>query len=416
MPTTNIQSLFSERIGGKKYGTQTGEYKFGKILRAKEEARKQKPHLELFDFGVGEPDDMAPRDVVEILYQEAGKEANRIYPDNGGPILKQAAARYMQNIYGVKLDPETQVIHSIGSKAALTILPAVLINPGDIALMTTPGYPVFGIYTTYYGGKIHALPLLKENNYLPDLKSIPANVLSKAKVLVINYPNNPTGASATESFFQEVVEFAHTYNLVVIHDAAYAPLIFEGKPLSFLQTHGAMEIGLELHTTSKAFNMTGWRCGFVTGNPLLVRAYGDVKANTDCGQFLAIQHASAYAFDHPEITQKIAAKYSRRMDLLVPMLRSLGFDAHKPKGSFFLYVASPKAAIPIHSQSKPISFESAEAFSQWLIREHLISTVPWDEAGPHVRWSVTFKAPTETEEKRVIEEVRLRLSQFEYLF
>src|SRR5205823_8288327 len=175
------------------------------------------------------------------------------------------------------------------------------------------------------------------NGFLPDLKLIPAAALEKAKVLVLNYPNNPTGASATPEFFAKVVEFAKKHALVVIHDAAYAALVFEGEPLSFLATPGAKEVGLELHSASKSFNMTGWRCGFVAGNPLLVKAYGDVKDNTDSGQFLAIQHAAAYCFDHPEITGKIAAKYSRRMEGLVQALRQLGFDSRKPKGSFFLY-------------------------------------------------------------------------------
>ncbi len=214
------------------------------------------------------------------------------------------------------------MIHSIGSKAALSILPAAFINPGDYVLMTTPGYPVFGTHSKYYGGLVHNLPLTEANNFLPDLDSIPAEVLAKAKVLVINYPNNPTGASATPEFFAQVVDFAQRNNLVVIHDAAYAALVFEGKPLSFLATPGAKEVGIELHSTSKSFNMTGWRCGFVAGNELLVKAYGDVKDNTDSGQFLAIQHAAAYCFDHPEITEKIAAKYSRRMDALVQVLRA----------------------------------------------------------------------------------------------
>ena len=191
--------------------------------------------------------------------------------------------------------------------------------------MTVPGYPVFGTHAKYYGGAVHHLPLREENDFLPDLKSIPADVLARAKVLVLNYPNNPTGASATPEFYAEVVAFAKANRIVVIHDFAYAALVFEGMPLSFLATPGAMDVGIELHSTSKNFNMTGWRCGFVAGNELLVKAYGDVKDNSDSGQFLAIQHASAYAFDHPEITAHIAMKYSRRMDLLVETLRAAGF-------------------------------------------------------------------------------------------
>jgi LL-diaminopimelate aminotransferase len=279
--------------------------------------------------------------------------------------------------------------------------------------MTTPGYPVFGTHSKYYGGVVHNLPLRAENGFLPDLGSIPADVLEKAKVLVINYPNNPTGASATPEFFAKVVEFAKREEIVVIHDAAYTSLIFEGKPLSFLATPGAIDVGIELHSTSKSFNMTGWRCGFVAGNALLVKAYGDVKDNTDSGQFLGVQNAAAYAYEHPEITQKIAAKYSRRMDLIVPALRELGFDARKPGGSFFLYVRSPKAA---EGNGQRTEFATAEDFSQWLIREHLISTVPWDDAGTYVRFSVTFSAKGEEDEKRVIGALRERLGKFRYTF
>src|SRR5690349_10064581 len=346
MSDSYIQNLFAERIGGKQYGKSTAIYKFEKIKRAKRAAMSAHPGAEIIDLGVGEPDEMAFPEVVERLCDEARKPENRGYADNGDGVLKQAAARYLDRVCGVKgIDPESEVIHSIGSKAALSILPAVLINPGDYVLMTTPGYPIFGTHAKYYGGLTHNIPLTEANHFLPDLKSIPAEALAKSKVLVINYPNNPTGASATAEFFAEVVAFAKKHSIVVIHDAAYAALVFEGKPLSFLATPGAKDVGIELHSTSKTFNMTGWRCGFVVGNELLVKAYGDVKDNTDSGQFLAIQHASAYCFEHPEITAKIAAKYSRRMDGLVAVLKKAGLNARKPKGSFFLYVKAPKAVV-----------------------------------------------------------------------
>jgi LL-diaminopimelate aminotransferase len=201
--------------------------------------------------------------------------------------------------------------------------------------------------------------------------------------------------------------------LVVIHDFAYAALVYEGEPLSFLSIPGAIDVGVELHSASKNFNMTGWRCGFVAGNELLIKAYANVKDNTDSGQFLAIQNAVAYCFDHPEITRKIATKYSRRMDLLVPALRRLGLAAQKPKGSFFLYVPVPKQA---QGEGKNVDFPHAEAFSQWLITENLISTVPWDDAGAFVRFSVTFRAQGETEEKRVVAEIERRLGKYKFVF
>jgi LL-diaminopimelate aminotransferase len=415
MPDFNLQALFAERIGGVQYGKAHAVYKFEKIKRAKRAAVAAHPESEIIDLGVGEPDEMAFPEVVEKLCAEARLPSNRGYADNGDRVLKEAAARYLERVCGVKgIDPETEIIHSIGSKAALSILPAALINPGDYALMTTPGYPVFGTHARYYGGLVHNLPLTEENAFLPDLDSVPAEVLSRAKVLVLNYPNNPTGASATPEFFARVVAFAKRHNLVVIHDAAYAALVFEGKPLSFLAVPGAKEVGLELHSASKTFNMTGWRCGFVAGNPLLVRAYGDVKDNSDSGQFLAIQHAAAHGFDHPEITEQIAAKYSRRMDRLVQVLTRAGFQARKPKGSFFLYAKAPKAAAGGHGQ--PVQFNNAEEVSQWLITEKLVSTVPWDDAGAYLRFSVTFVAKDREDETRIFGTLEDRLVSARFAF
>ncbi|HEV2454391.1 MAG TPA: LL-diaminopimelate aminotransferase, partial [Verrucomicrobiae bacterium] len=380
MAESYIQNLFADRIGGSQYGKSQNIYKFEKIKRAKRAAMALNPDAEIIDLGVGEPDEMAFPEVVSKLREEAARPENRGYSDNGDSVLKEAAARYMDSVFGVGgINPESEVIHSIGSKAALSILPAAFINPGDFVLMTVPGYPVFGTHSRYYGGLVYNLKLTAENNFLPDLDAIPGEVMRKAKVLVLNYPNNPTGASATPEFFGRVVEFAQKNKIIVIHDAAYAGLIFEGKPLSFLATPGAKDVGIELHSVSKSYNMTGWRCGFVTGNPLLVKAYGDVKDNTDSGQFLAIQHASAYCLDHPEITRKISEKYARRMDGLVNALRAAGFDAKKPKGSFFLYVKAPKRAQV--NGGTHIEFGAAEDVSQWLITEKLLSTVPWDDAG-----------------------------------
>ena len=411
---TFIQGLFAERIGGKHYGKSAALYKFEKIKRAKRAARAANPNTEIIDLGVGEPDEMAFPEALAALEREAKKPENRGYADNGDSVLKEAAARYLERVCGVPgINPETEVLHSIGSKAALSILPAALVNPGDYVLMTTPGYPVFGTHARYYGGLVHRLPLTPANAFLPDLDSIPREVLAKTKVLVLNYPNNPTGASATPQFFQKVVAFARENRIVVIHDAAYAALVFEGRPLSFLAIAGAKEVGLELHSASKSFNMTGWRCGFVVGNELLVRAYGDIKDNTDSGQFLAIQHAAAVCFDSPQITASIAAKYSRRMDGLVQALNQCGFQARKPKGSFFLYVPSPRAVV--HGNSRT-DFNNAEEASQWLIGQKLISTVPWDDAGAYLRFSVTFAARDLADEQRVLGELKHRLGSVRWEF
>lgn len=409
-----IQELFAERIGGNQYGKSTAIYKFEKIKRAKKAAKEAKPDVDLIDMGVGEPDEMAFPIVVETLQTEAAKPENRGYADNGGEEFKAAAAKYMADVFGVTdIDADKEVIHSIGSKTALSMLPACFINPGDVALMTVPGYPVLGTHTKYYGGEVYNMPLEADKDFLPDLEAVPADVLTKAKILVLNYPNNPTGASATREFFEKAVAFAKANDLIIVQDAAYASLIFEGKPLSIFQVPGAKDVAIELHSLSKSFNMTGWRIGFVVGNPLIIKAYGDMKDNSDSGQFLAIQKAGATALAHPEITEEIAEKYSRRMDLLVDALNQNGFSAKKPKGSFFLYVAAPKSATV---DGEATQFSSGEAFSQWLITEELISTVPWDECGSFVRFSVTFDAPGIETEKTIATEIARRLEKYEFTF
>jgi LL-diaminopimelate aminotransferase len=249
---------------------------------------------------------------------------------------------------------------------------------------------------------------------LPDLDSLTAEQKRRAKALVLNYPNNPTGASATAEFFAKAVAFAAENQILLIHDAAYAALVFEGKPLSIFTIPGAKEVAIELHSLSKSYNMTGWRIGWVCGNALAVRAYGDVKDNSDSGQFAAIQKAAAYCLDHPEITIWIANKYSRRMDLLVQVLRKNGFTAAKPKGSFFLYVRAPRAAVDWEGIRR--TFATGEDFSQFLITEQLVSTVPWDDVGPYIRWSVTFQAPSIDHENRTMVELdsRLRTLKLEF--
>ena len=409
-----IQELFAERIGGNQYGKSTAIYKFEKIKRAKKAAKEAKPNVDLIDMGVGEPDEMAFPIVIESLKDEATKPENRGYADNGGEEFKEAAAKYMGEVFGVcDIDSRTEVIHSIGSKTALSMVPACFINPGDYVLMTVPGYPVLGTHAKYLGGHVHNIKLEEDSDFLPDLDAVPDEILVKAKILVLNYPNNPTGASATLDFFAKAVAFAKANNLIILQDAAYASLIFEGKPVSIFQVPGAKDVAVELHSLSKSYNMTGWRIGFVVGNSLIVQAYADMKDNSDSGQFLAIQKAGAVALANPQITTEIAEKYSRRMDLLISALNQNGFNAKKPKGSFFLYVNAPKSA---SYDGASIEFDSGEAFSQWLITNELISTVPWDDCGNFVRFSVTFDAKGEANEKEIVNEISQRLARYEFTF
>lgn len=287
-----FQKLFADRIGGVNYGKDTSIYKFEKIKRAKRKALADHPERELLDFGIGENDEMAAVSVRQSMAQEINKVENRGYADNGVIEYKQAVARYMKREYGIDLDPVTQINHCMGSKTALAMIPECFINPGDVTLMTVPGYPVAGTHTKYCGGEVYTLPLSEKNNYFPDLDSIPSDILKRAKLLVINYPNAPTGQIANVDFFKKVIAFAKKNDIVVIQDAAHMVLCYEQPALSFLQVPGAMDVGVEIHSMSKGWNMIGWRLGWVCGNPLIVRAFADVKDNSDSGQFIAIQKAA----------------------------------------------------------------------------------------------------------------------------
>lgn len=410
MSDSYIQKLFAERIGGENYGKSTAIYKFEKIKRAKRAAIADFPDRAIIDFGIGENDEMAPASVRETLKVEVDKLENRGYADNGIAEYQQAAARYMERNYGVKLDPATQICHSIGSKPAYALLPAAFINPGDVTLFTVPGYPVAGTWTKYLGGTVHNLPLLPQNDFFPDLDGIPDDILARAKMLVINYPNSPSGKTATRAFYEKVVAFAKKNGVVVVQDAAHLPFTHGAKPLSFLEVEGAMDVGVEVHSMSKGWHMIGWRLGFVAGNELIVKAYGDIKDNSDSGQFKAIQKAAAAALDDDSLWQGAQRKYQRRQEMLVAELRKLGFDIKMPEGTYFLYAKAPKGV-----KGGP-AFATAEDASQWLIREKSIVVVPFDDIGPHLRFSVTYEAPTEADEKAYMARFAERLAgtQFEF--
>jgi LL-diaminopimelate aminotransferase len=405
-----FQSRFAERIGGAAYGKGTEIYKFEKIKRAKRQARVAHPERALIDFGIGENDGMAPESVRRALAEEIGKPENRGYADNGIPEFKEAAARFMQRMFGVTLDPVTEVNHCIGGKPALAMIPACFINPGDVTLMTVPGYPVAGTHTRYYGGQVHRLPLLRERGFLPDLEGIPDDVKRRAKLLVLNYPNSPTGVVATRDFYQRIIEFAHAHRIVVVQDAIHAVLTFDGEPLSLLAVPGGKEVGIEIHSMSKGFDMIGWRLGWFCGHPRLVQALADVKDNSDSGQFIAIQRAAIVALDDASIPARTRAKYRRRLEKLVAMLQRCGFTCTMPGGTYFLYTPSPRGT------DGGREFPNAEAASQYLIQEHSIVTVPWDDAGPHLRFSVTYEARDERAEDDLMAaaEERLRASRLRF--
>jgi LL-diaminopimelate aminotransferase len=404
-----FQPLFAERIGGVNYGKGTEIYKFEKIKRAKRAALAAHPERKLLDFGIGENDEMADPLVRDSLKREIDKLENRGYADNGIAAFKEAAAGFMKKVFDVTLDPVTEVNHAIGSKPALAMLPACFINPGDVTLMTVPGYPVAGTHTRYYGGEVYKLPLKQESGFYPDFGSIPADIRKRAKLLVLNYPNSPTGAVATRDFYRSVIDFARTNQIVVVQDAAHILLSYDGPPLSFLQVEGAREVGVEIHSMSKGFNMIGWRMAFVCGHPKIVQAFADVKDNCDSGQFIAIQQAARAALEHPEIADTVREKYRRRLDKLVVALNQIGLQVKMPGGTYFLYVPAPKAC-------GNRTFANAEEVSQFLITEQSVCCVPWDDAGAFLRFSVTYHAPTEPDEDELMAETVARLGQLDLRF
>lgn len=399
-----FQSLFADRIGGAGYGKGTAIYKFEKIKRAKRKALADFPNRLLIDFGIGENESMAPENVRRVMTEEISKPENRGYADNGIQEFREAAARYMRRNFGVQLDPATQVIHAIGSKPAYAMLPACFINPGDVTLMTVPGYPVAGTHTQYYGGTVFKLPLLAENNFLPDFTSVPDDLWPRVKMLVLNYPNSPTGKTATREFYEQVVELAKAKQFVVVQDAAHIMLSFDSKPLSFLEIPGAMDVGVEVHSLSKGYDMIGWRMGWVCGHPLIVRAYGDVKDNSDSGQFMATQKAAAAALDDASIPDAIRERYRRRLEKLVAVLKETGFDCEMPGGSYFLYTRAP------HSAADGTQFASGEEATRYLIEQLGIVSVPWDDAGAFLRFSVTYAAQDEAAEDALMSETKNRLA------
>ncbi len=404
-----FQNLFAERIGGAMFGKGTAIYKFEKIKRAKRKALADHPERKLLDFGIGENDSMAPESVRRVMAEEINRPENRGYADNGPAAFKEAVARLMQREFGVALDPATEVNHCIGSKTALSILPACFINPGDVTLMTVPGYPVSGTHTTFYGGVVYKLPLVVENDFFPDFDAIPADVARKAKLLVLCYPNSPTGKTATPEFYERAIAFAKKHEIVIIQDAAHGMLSFDREPNSFLAVPGARDVGVEVHSLSKGYDMIGWRIGWVCGNERIVQAFADTKDNFDSGQFMAIQKAAAAALDDPEIPKRTQAKYRRRMEKLVATLGRCGFKCQMPGGTYFLYAASPKVFANGAPGGGPVNFENAEGASQYLITEQSICTVPWDDAGAFLRFSVTYEAADAKAEDALMAETELRI-------
>ncbi|MTI67924.1 MAG: LL-diaminopimelate aminotransferase [Firmicutes bacterium] len=400
----------SKRLGGSDFNKLNNNFKFSKIKKLKKEIVNKYPDIPLIDLGIGEPDLPADMKVINTLKDEAYKPENRLYSDNGIYEFKLAACNYLKNIFNVDIDPDTEILHGLGAKSILSLLPYCFINPGDITITTIPGYPVLATHTKYLDGKVYNLKLTKENNFFPDLDSIPKNILKNAKLIYINYPNNPTGQIANKDFYKRLIDFAYKNNLIVISDSVYANIVYDTSPLSFLSIDGAKDIGVEIHSLSKAFNMTGWRLAFIAGNKDIIKLYSIIKSNSDSGQFRAIQKAGISALNNPDIVKNNIKRYSKRFELLINALKEVGFSLEKPKGTYFCYTKIPKGT------KSGIVFKNAEEVSDFLLKKALISTVPWDDAGSYLRFSVTFIAKDYKKEKEIINTLKERLKKLELLF
>lgn len=331
------------RIEKAKRIDQIPPYLFAEIDRKKQELRRK--GVDLIDLGIGDPDLPTPALIIERLKAASENPKNHRYPSYEGMIeFRTAVAQWYEKRFGLHFDPQTEVLSLIGSKEGIAHIPLAFVNPGDYVLVPSPGYPVYRVSTLFAGGIPHFLPLRKENGFLPNLSEIPKDVAKKAKLLFINYPNNPTSAIAEKSFFEEVVAFAQRYDIIVCHDAAYSEIAFdEYQPHSFLEAEGAKEVGIEFHSLSKTFNMTGWRIGFAVGHAEIVSTLGRVKTNIDSGVFQAIQEAGTEALNHFDTPfPEIISIYQRRRDILVKGLREIGLDVDLPRATFYVWFQVPR--------------------------------------------------------------------------
>ena len=360
-------------------------YLFADVDRRKAEAVAR--GMDVIDLGVGDPVEPTPEHVIERLCEAARDPANHRYPSYTGSMdFREAVARWYRRKAGIELDPEAQVLTLIGAKEGLAHLPWAFVDPGDLVLVPDPGYPVYRNATVMAGGTPYPVPLLEEREFLPDLSSLSEDVAKKAKLLFLNFPSNPTGAVATREFFREVVEFARRYGLIVVHDAAYSEITYDGfvHP-SFLEVPGALEVGIEVHSLSKTYNMTGWRLGWAAGNEEVLEGLGKVKTNVDSGAFQAVQFAGIAALEGPdEHINRQRAIYQERRDITVRGLEEVGLKVFRPKAGCYVWCRVPEGY-------------TSESFVARLIDEAGVVVTPGVGFGEHGEgyFRVSLTVPTE---------------------
>ena len=374
-------------------------YLFAEISRKIAEKRSQ--GVDVVSFGIGDPDMPTPQHLIDSLREASLDAANHRYPETKGlSELREAIVRWYERRFGVSLDPQREVLPLIGSKEGTGHIALCFIDPGDVALVPDPGYPVYAVGTMFAGGEAYYLPLREENGFLPDLEAVPAEVLRKAKALWLNYPNNPTGAVADLAFFERAAAFAREHGLAVLHDGPYSEVAFDGyRPPSFLEAEGAREVGIEFHSLSKSYNMTGWRIGMAVGNAEIIDALMRVKSNLDSGIPQAIQRMAIAALEGPqECIEEHNLVYQRRRDRLVTALRGLGLRVSPPKASLYVWARVPEGTTSVQ-------------YATQLLDEAGVVVTPGTGYGPsgegYVRLSLTL--PDERLEEGVRRLVALRV-------
>jgi LL-diaminopimelate aminotransferase len=357
-------------------------YLFAQI--SKKVAAKKAEGIDVISFGIGDPDLPTPPHILDALHRAAEEPANHRYPETEGlPDFRRAVAGWYERRFGVTLDPEREVLSLIGSKEGIGHIALCFIDPGDVALVPDPAYPVYAIGTMFAGGETCTLPLREENGFLPDLDAVPADVAHRAKVLWLNYPNNPTGAVADRGFFERAVAFAKKYDLAVLHDGPYSEVAYdEYVPVSFLQAKGAMDVGVEFHSLSKSYNMTGWRIGMAVGNPRIIDALMRVKSNIDSGVAQAVQRMAIAALEGPQdCIDEHNRIYQARRDKVVEALRKLGLRVTPPKASLYVWAKVPDGM-------------TSAGFAERLLDEAAVIVTPGNGYGEHgegyVRLSLTL--------------------------
>lgn len=347
-------------------------------------AEKKAQGVEVISFGIGDPDLPTPDYVIDALTEAAHDSPNHRYPESEGlPEFRESVADWYGRRFGVTLDSENEVISLIGAKEGIGHVAFCFLDPGDVALVPDPGYPVYSMGTLFAGGENHFMPLTAENDWVPDLESIPDAVARKSKLMWLNYPNNPTGAAATLEYFGRAVEFAKMYDIAVMHDACYTEVAYDGyRPPSFLQADGAMDVGVEFHSLSKSFNMTGWRIGMAVGNAEMIDALLTIKSNLDSGVPQAVQRMAIEALRRPvESVDDRNTVYQARRDRIVPVLEGMGMTVDPPQAGLYIWARVPNG------------YESAE-FAERLLEDTDVLMIPGGNYGPsgegYVRLSITL--------------------------